>query len=115
MDLIQRLRSRPVHVRRRIALATSGTITTVIALGWLVASISLGAFSPSPQVAQDTNLTNSFADTQASVSNLIGGAGNSVTEGESQSASANGLTVVNATKPVPQVVVDPSSQTVIPF
>jgi len=56
-DHIEHVKTKPHHVRQRIAYATAGGTTALIALFWLFGSITLGRFAlPS----------NSFADSAGS-------------------------------------------------
>lgn len=44
-SFIDRLRAKPEHERKRIALLTSGALTALIALFWMTANISAGTFA----------------------------------------------------------------------
>jgi hypothetical protein len=111
-DLIQRLRSRPVHVRRRIALMSSGVATGTIALAWFVASLALGSFSmDTTVVAQNSNSTGVVASVNDASSQEAGAAASVQTQ---PPASEDGITVIDAPKTT-AVQVNPSNQTVIPF
>lgn len=71
-DYLEMLRSKPEEVRARIALLSSGAVTGIIALGWVVATATSGSFSLTPQV---TSNTVSFGDGQAALDTLAGAAG----------------------------------------
>jgi len=49
--LIARLKTKPLPVRRRIATATAGAFTAMVAFVWFTASVALGSFGQSPTVA----------------------------------------------------------------
>jgi hypothetical protein len=44
-DLVERLRAKPEHIRRRIALFSSAGITGVVGLAWLAATVNTGALA----------------------------------------------------------------------
>lgn len=68
---LERLRSKPHHVRRQIAFSSALAITALVAVGWL------GALASSPRLAlnsapQDQNV---LTETRTNFSDLVGAAG----------------------------------------
>lgn len=112
---INKLKEQPSHVRERIALGVSGGITAFVAVGWMVAMSSSGAFSlatdsvaetvrPPADVAQD------LAQSQKGLTSLLGAAGAAFT-GTSSPAE---VTVVDARASTTLEAAN-SDATVIPF
>jgi hypothetical protein len=77
-DFIERLRTKPEQVRRRIALFSSAGITGVVAIGWFTALISSGslALAPTPEGERmGVEVQTAFSETQEDFSDLIGAVG----------------------------------------
>jgi hypothetical protein len=78
---INRLKERPSHVRERVAVGVAGGITGLVALAWMVAMTTSGAFILAPsRVAESALGTGSdvraaVAENTSNVSQLIGAAG----------------------------------------
>lgn len=76
-DFIERLRAKPEHVRKQIALGFSGAVTGVVALGWLVSlgaggTLALDAATPENNPGEDiSELAN---ETRTGFSQLMGAA-----------------------------------------
>ena len=118
IDHVEHLRARPEHVRRRIALATSIGVTSLVALGWVVALTTSGtlALKSDDALAQvpsqvGADLAQTSAETQNNFSGLLGAA-NAAIEGSSSPAD---LTIVQTQASSTLDRPDPSTQTVIPF
>jgi hypothetical protein len=116
LDLIHRLRSRPLPVRRRIALATSGAATALVALAWLTASVALGSFSLSTpgQASVAADLGDTFSQARAQTASVIAGV-SAPAPAATSAPSSGGLTVVQTKTASSLAQVDPSSRTIIPF
>lgn len=69
LDFIERLRAKPEHVRRRIAVSTATAVTGVVTLGWLAALVA-GNTVMLEQPAEGTpTLAGSAEEMTASVEN----------------------------------------------
>ena len=83
LDFIERLRAKPEHVRRRIAIGASGSITALAALIWVTAFTSSNAFAlntpaaPADMVASGKEIQGSFGEASNGFSNLLGAVGGS--------------------------------------
>ena len=87
VEYIGRLRNKPEHVRRRIALGASYALTGLVAAGWLVASVSTGMFDLSSKgstvaAPEFPDLASSYEEATSGFSNLMGAAGAANTSGE---------------------------------
>lgn len=78
LDFIERLRQKPVHVRRRIAAGTAVTLTGLVALGWVGALAAGNVFiltpvEDAPSLAQTSgDLTGAVANARTSFGELMG-------------------------------------------
>lgn len=92
-DHLDRLRTKPHHVRRRIAFVTSLGITGFVALGWMGAMATSGSLAlATPSITEEeTGL--SLTETKSNFSELMGAAGAALT---ASSAPAR-ITVVDGT------------------
>ncbi len=128
IDYVGRLRTKPEHVRRRIALGTAVGTTAVVAAVWLLLVVTSGALSinPAPSnttVAQgdnsNTQVEQVTTQTKNGFQNLLGAVGFANTT----TSTTPGLTIVDSpsssqTSPAASAAnQSPSggSQTVIPF
>lgn len=77
-DFIERLRAKPEHVRKQIAIGTSGALTGVVALGWIVSMAAGGTLALKSSTPTDTNAPDFAAlaeETQSEFNSLMGAAG----------------------------------------
>jgi hypothetical protein len=75
---IERLRNKPEHVRKNIALGTAGALAALVFLGWGAATVAggtlaLGSNSLTPDATAP--LAAAAAQTSSSFSNLVGAVG----------------------------------------
>ena len=66
-DHIERVKGKPHHIRKRIAFTAAAAGTTIVALVWLVGSLSLGTFAIKE---------NSFSDSTGQESVIAAGSDN---------------------------------------
>lgn len=76
---IDTLRSKPEHVRERIAFMTSAGITGVVAAVWLVTLVATGTFTLTPAdsgtlASAGSSVTQATQQTQSNFSQLVGAA-----------------------------------------
>lgn len=126
-DHVERLRTKPEHIRRRIAVGTATGITAVVAAGWMLAVVFSGslAIAPSTVGTGDGTLASApgtsqiaggVTQTKSAFDSLLGAVGFA----NASSAPAT-ITVVNASTSTPSTSDDPEAQptggdqTVIPF
>jgi hypothetical protein len=125
IDYVERLRAKPEHIRRRIAVGTTVGVTGVVAAGWLTALVLSGSLALAPVGASSstlasapgtTQVVNAATQTQSSFTQLLGAVG--LANASSAPASLN---VVDASTTTPSTdgSEDDSptggNQTVIPF
>jgi hypothetical protein len=118
---LERLRNKPHHVRRNIALGSAGALTALLAVGWLTATIAGGSLALQPVPLDPTGATaaiaSSVSDTSSSFSQLLGAVG--AATGISGSSTAPQLQIVDgaqsSTLAAKVSTSTASSQTVIPF
>lgn len=115
-DYVEHLKSKPEHVRQRIALGASAGFTAVVLVGWVVALGASGtlALSSSSSANSDTGLAQAAQETKSGFSNLLGAA--SAYQQASQSGTAP-LTIVGgrASSTLDQKTDANEGKTVIPF
>lgn len=111
VDYLEHLRAKPEHERRMIALSTSGALTLVVFLAWLISFASSGTLALNSKQTETENLSARTADTAQSVSNLLGAVGSLRTTLE----DGAGVRVIetNTSSTLPEA--EPEEQTVIPF
>jgi len=118
-DTIIRLKEKPEHVRRRIAVATSAGITALVAIVWVGTMASSGAFALGSQPAgsdASQKTPDSFAlsgtNVQSNFSQLMG----AVSAATGASSSQPSLTIVDGgtSSSFDATTTNPSA-TVIPF
>lgn len=107
---IEHIKGKPHHIRKRIAFTTAAAGTGIIALVWLVGSISLGVFALKDNSFADTTGQSPAVttDNTADASNLAGAA----SALESASAPAH-IEIVNTTPSISGQ--KKAEQTTIPF
>lgn len=112
---IEQIKSRPHHVRKRVAFGTAAALTAVIALAWLVGSVSSGVFALKPT---------SFADSAGQENGIVVGNENGSTNLAGALAGQAAATLSSPDAPAHIEIVDttpPKAQTkkaeptVIPF
>lgn len=112
VDFIERLRAKPEHVRKQIALGTSAGVTGIVALGWIGAFVATGPLTlAEPATGSFANAAPALEEPRSSFSQLfaaVGAAGQSSDEGELTIIDAHTSTTVD-----PEPVTD--NRTVIPF
>lgn len=69
LDFIERLRAKPEHVRRRIAVTSATAITGVITLGWFAALVAGNTIMLDQPVEGTPTLAGSAQEMTASVEN----------------------------------------------
>lgn len=116
-DFVERLRAKPEHERRRIALATSGTVTGLIAIMWFGAVVASGTLalesenSGDSAIAEAPRYNQALADAQTGFSQMFAAVG-----AIQNATSTEGLVIVetnaSSTISAPQ---SPDTRTVIPF
>lgn len=77
---IHSLRQKPAHVRERIAVLASGSITALVAVGWVVAlgssgSLAVAGKSVGEGVTPPTEVKEVFTEGSSQFSNMLGAAG----------------------------------------
>ena len=74
-DFIERLRAKPEHVRKQIAMGTAAGLTGIVALGWLGGLVAGGTLALAPAGDDATVATDSK---QNGFEELLGAAGAAV-------------------------------------
>lgn len=77
---IHKLKQQPSHIRERVAVGISGGVTAIVAIGWMMAMSSSGAFSlATSSVAQGLtppeDVKSGLAKSSSSFNSLMGAAG----------------------------------------
>ncbi len=116
-DLIERMRAKPEHERRRITLLSSIGATALVALVWVTATVSSGSLAIKSD-GGGTNLSgmdsasndNPLANSQKGFSQLLG----AVSAFQSGSSTQAGLRIEDAPSETPAPT-GPDTRTVIPF
>ncbi len=74
-DYIEHLKTKPEHVRRRIALGSSAGITALVFVGWLAALGASGTLAfDAPAENPTSDLAAAAASTKSNFSSLLGAA-----------------------------------------
>lgn len=107
-DFIERLRAKPEHVRKHIALGTAGSITGVVALAWMISFSASGSFALSPIPKNEGGASASFA--QAGSPSLFAAVG-ALVKAETTDLIEVVETRASSTVAAPR----PEERTVIPF
>ncbi len=115
-DYIEELRSKPEHVRERIALGSSIGITALVFVGWLTALTTSGALVSQPTIAdahEAEQMSAAVEATKSSFSGLLGAVGSI----QPPAQNDGGLQIVDATTTTTfDTQSDPmEGKTVIPF
>ena len=71
---IEHVKGKPHHIRKKVALTAATVITAVIALIWLVGSLSVGTFALKESSFADATRAIDVPNTADSASNLAGAA-----------------------------------------
>lgn len=113
---VNKLKEQPSHVRERVVLGVSGGITVFVAVGWMMAMSSSGAFSLATNsiaesVRPPESVTSSVTQTGEGLSSLLGAA--SAALGNPSQASA--ITVVETHTSSTLENQPASSSTSLPF
>jgi len=78
LDYLETLRAKPGHIRQKIAFGAAAGATVIVAAGWFAVAATSGTFLLAPptlaSAGSDSGLTSALAQTQSSVSSLIGAA-----------------------------------------
>ena len=107
-DHIERLRAKPVHVRKQVALAASSAVTGVVAVAWLMAMVATGAFSLESEVNEPT-----FADAASDLTAAVAEGGSFFAD---DAAPARDITIIESdTETTFDAVPVADDRTVIPF
>lgn len=107
-DLIARLKTKPLPIRRRIAQVTAGAATLLVGLLWLGTSLALGTFGGSKELANATS-------TAASVGNAnVAAAAASQDSAAAPQDTAASLTIVE-TRSSSTISPDSGDRMIIPF
>jgi hypothetical protein len=77
---IHKLKQQPSHIRERVAIGISGGVTAMVAIGWMMAMSSSGAFSLATSsiaesIAPPQEVKDGFAQSGNSFNSLMGAAG----------------------------------------
>lgn len=113
---IDRLKEKPSHIRERVAFGVSGGVTALVALGWLTAMSSSGAFSlATKSVAEGVRppaaVATSINESSSSFKSLLGAAAASL----GASTSPSSISVVEVSSSSTLDGQSSSGPTVIPF
>ena len=118
-DTIIRLKEKPEHIRRRIAVATSAGVTALVAIVWVTTMASSGAFAlgsgpasgdaaktPDSFALSGTNVQSNFSQLMGAVSAVTGATSSQPSLTIVDGGSSSSFDDATATNP---------SATVIPF
>ncbi len=93
MKLIDQLRAKPLHHRKRIAIGSSAAFTLVLALFWVTSFSYLNTTTPdSPEIARRNNVTSPFKIFKKGAANIY-----SAFSGASVDFSTDNVVEYNAT------------------
>lgn len=113
---LERLRAKPHHVRRQIALGTSVLLTALVAVGWLGALASSPKFALNPRPAgEDVNMQEALTETRSNFSDLMGAAGAAIGATSSPARVIVVDTKTRSTLDAPRDNYNDTKETVIPF
>ncbi|HQT82556.1 MAG TPA: hypothetical protein PLW99_00145 [Candidatus Paceibacterota bacterium] len=108
---VEHIKGKPHHVRKRVAFAAATGVTAVIALVWLVGSVTSGMFA-----IQGSNFAESTGQQPVATTTEAGAGGTSGLAGAAAALPAASapahIEIVDATSSVPA---KPVQQNVIPF
>jgi len=103
-DLVARLKTRPLPVRRRIATATAGAATLLVGVIWFTANFALGTFGSAPVNVATAPIQNQN----------VAGVAAAVIPAPADDSSTAGLTIVQ-TDTSSTLAPTAGDRTVIPF
>lgn len=105
-DFIERLRAKPDHVRKNIALGSATAVTGLIAIMWVVAFTSSGALTRNAE-REETPIASAFSESEGAT--LLGAIGALTTREDGS------ITVVGTSASSTKTVEVQEERTVIPF
>lgn len=108
------VRNQPHHIRKQVAVASAAGGTILIAIVWLVGSLSTGAFSirEDASFASATEKSAAATDSDVSASQSLAGAGAAAALQDEEKAPAR-IEIIDSTPAAP--VQKKAEQTTIPF
>ena len=109
---IEHVKGKPHHIRKRVAFTIAASTTALIALVWLVGSISLGVFAIKGSTFADSTGEGGTITTSSTQTNTSGLAGAAAATASNGSVPAH-IEIVDTT-PVPANQ-KKAEQTIIPF
>lgn len=110
-DHIERVNGQPHHVRRQVAFGTAATLTAIVALVWLVASVGTGVFAlKETSFAQNTSGAESPAVSDNNGSQSLAGAAAASALGDTSAPTH--IQIIDAQSSAP---VKKAEATTIPF
>jgi hypothetical protein len=127
IDYVERLRAKPEHVRRRIAMGTTLGVTGVVTAGWLLITFLSGTLTLTPTSTSNatlatapgtTEIANAAGQTQNAFTDLLGAVGlanNKTTPAALKVEDAATATATPATDDAGDESATGGNQTVIPF
>ncbi|MEJ0053419.1 MAG: hypothetical protein WDN10_01675 [bacterium] len=117
LEHLDRLRSKPEHVRRNIALGSAGVLTALLAIGWLAATISGGmlALKPVPLDGGSRPAIAAVPESSSAFSKLVGAAGAATGFGTPKPAPSLQIVDGGTSSTIEEKPAAASSQTIIPF
>lgn len=122
-DYIHKLKQKPEHVRRRIAVGASAGITALVAVIWMTAMTGSGAFAlgTGTNAPKQAPSTDAFALDGTNVKSNISQLTAAVDAATGASSSQPSLTIIDGTttssigQPTKQSSANNTSATVLPF
>lgn len=122
-DYIQKLKQKPEHVRRRIAVGTSASITALVGIIWVTAMTGSGAFAlgTGTNAPKQAPSTDAFALDGTNVKSNMSQLTAAVDAATGATTSPASLTIVDGTttssigQPTKQASGNNTSDTVLPF
>lgn len=121
-DLVRKLKQKPEHVRRRIAVGTSAGITALVAIVWVTAMTASGTFAlnSNPSAAKKAPSTDAFALDGTNVKSNLSQLTAAVDAATGATSTEPSLTIVDGTTtssiaPAKQPSGNNTSATVLPF
>ncbi|MDO8623881.1 MAG: hypothetical protein Q7R54_00820 [bacterium] len=112
MTHIERIREKPEHIRKQVALGIAVILTAIIALVWLGASLATGTFAlRGSSFAENTSEATPVATKSGGFMSLLGAAGAALTG----SQGSPHIEVVGESKGESKVEATKNEPTVLPF
>jgi hypothetical protein len=112
-DFIERLRAKPEHQRKQIAVGASAGVTGFVALGWIAAVTASGTLSLAPSEPILAEADRSTAEEVRSGFSELLGAASAFSNGTTTEAELTIVDTGSSSTIEPQPVAD--NRTVIPF